>query len=162
MEVVTKEGRFDILAEFAGGLVSSERDEADAVALGTLPLAVIPGTGNDEIRVLRIVLLGMTKNLPRSPGIFLIPESRDVQVGYGRGVELADPRFFLPEGVVIGMLDAGIPVRNRAVQIFRIDICKRTQVEIPLVSIVYLEIEVAVLVLVSLLHDSVFEVVALA
>ena len=96
--------------------------------LGALPLAVKPRTSHDEIGVLRIALLGVTENLPRSPGIFLIPESRNIQVGNGRGMKLADPGFFFPELIVVGMLHGGIPVRNRAVQIFRVDVRERTEI----------------------------------
>ncbi len=162
MQVIAEEWRFDVLAEFARGLVSAERNDADAVTFGTLPLAVEPRTRHHEIRVLRIVLFRVTENLPRAPRIFLIPESRDVQIRHGRGVKLVDPRFFLPEFVVVRMIDARIPVRNRAVQIFRVDVRERAEIEIPLVGVVGFEIEVRVLVLVGLLHDRVFEVVALA
>src|ERR1039458_3358428 len=45
-----KERRLDILAEFAGRLVSSERNDADLISLRSLPFAMEPGTGNDEVR----------------------------------------------------------------------------------------------------------------
>ena len=77
-------------------------------------------------------------------------------------MKLAHPRFLLPEVVVVGMVDAGVPVRNRAVQIFRVDVRERPEVEIPLVSVVGFEVEMRVLVLVGLLHHGVFKVVALA
>ena len=117
MQVVAEKGRFDILAEFAGGLVSAKRDEADGVSFGALPLSVKPRTGDDKIGVLRVVLFRMTKDLPRSPRIFLIPKSGNIQIGHGRGVKLAHPCFLLPEFVVVGMFDAGIPVRDRAMKI---------------------------------------------
>src|SRR5579872_2975115 len=83
MQVITEEWRFDILAELARGLVSAKRDQADAFAFGRLPFSVKPGTSDDEIRVLRIILFGVAKNLPRSPRVFLIPESGDVQIRHG-------------------------------------------------------------------------------
>src|SRR5947209_802984 len=83
VQVIPEEWRFNILAKLASRFVSSKRDQADTVALRTLPFAVIPRPRNHEIRALRIILFRMLKNLPRSPGIFLIPESGDVQVRDG-------------------------------------------------------------------------------
>ena len=125
VQVVAEERGFDVFAELAGGFVSPKRNQADAVALVSLPLAMEPRSGNDEVGVLRIVFFGMAKDLPRSPGIFLIPESGDIQIGHGRRVKLAHPGFLFPEFVVVGMFDAGIPVRNRAVKIFCVDIGER-------------------------------------
>lgn len=47
-------------------------------------------------------------------------------------------------------------------QIFRIDVRKRSKIEIPLVGVVGFKIEVCVLVFVSLFHHRVFKIVALA
>ena len=162
MQVVAEEGRLDVFAELARGLVSSERDEPDTVSLRSLPLAVEPWAGHDEVRALRIILFRMVKDLPRAPGILLIPESSDVQVRDGRGMELIHPCFFLPEFVVVRVIDGRVPVRNRAVKIFRVDVGERAEIEIPLVGVIYLEVEVGVLVLVGLLHNGVFEVIAFA
>ena len=73
--------RLDILAELARCFMSRKRNQADAVGFWRLPLTVKPRTGNHKIRVLWIVFFRVAKNLPRSPGIFLIPESGHVQVG---------------------------------------------------------------------------------
>src|SRR5208283_1494397 len=105
VQVIAEKWRLDILAKLTRCLVSAERNDADAVTLFTLPLAVIPRAGNDEIRVLRVVFFGMTENLPRAPGIFLIPESGDIEIRHSRGVKLVHPGFLLPELVVIGMVD---------------------------------------------------------
>ena len=162
MQVIAEEWSLDVLAELARGFVSGERDDADAVALGAPPLSVIPRPGDDEVGVLRIVLLRVAENLPRTPGIFLVPESGNIEIGNGGGVKLAHPGFFFPEVVVVGMVDARIPVRNRSVKVLRVDVGERAEIEIPLVSVVSLEIEMGVLVLVGLLHHGVFKVVTLA
>ena len=78
VKVIAEECRLDLLAEFTRGLMTPEGDDADRISLGTLPLAVIPRSGDDEIVVIGIVLFGVAKNLPRSPGILLIPESSNV------------------------------------------------------------------------------------
>src|ERR1700684_4007482 len=93
VQVVAEKGSLNRFAEFARSFVSSERNEADAVSLAPGPFAVKPRACDDKSRMLRIVFFGVTKNLPRSPGIFLIPESRNVQVGHGGSVKLADPGF---------------------------------------------------------------------
>ena len=64
----SRKWRLDILAKFARGLVSSG-DEPDALALRSLPFTVEPWSRNDEVRVLRIVLFRMVKDLPWSPRI---------------------------------------------------------------------------------------------
>src|SRR5271166_3287572 len=141
MQVVAEEGRLDVLAKFAGRFMASERNQRDAVAFRRLPLTVEPWAGHDEIRMVRIVFCGVAENLPRSPRIFLIPESGDIQIRHGRGMKLVNPRFLFPEFVVVGMLDARIPVRNRSMQVFGVDVRELPEVEVPLVSVVGLELE---------------------
>ncbi len=62
-----------------------------------------PWPCNDEVGAIGIVFGGMAENLPGAPGIFLIPKAGDVEIGNGRGVKLADPGFFFPEFIVVGM-----------------------------------------------------------
>src|SRR2546422_11493405 len=80
VQVTPEQRRFDVFAERPRGFMPRKRNQADAIALRCLPLPVKPRTGHDKIRVLGIVLFCVAENLPRSPGIFLIPESRDVQI----------------------------------------------------------------------------------
>src|SRR2546427_1856844 len=162
VKIVTKKRRFDIFAKFARGFVSREGNDADGVALWALPFAVIPRAGTNEMCSVGIMFGGVTENLPRSPGIFLIPEAGDIQIGNGGSMELIHPGFFFPEIVVIGMCNGIVPVRNRAVQIFRVDVSERAQGEIPLVGIVNFKIEIGVLIFVRLFKHGIFEVVALA
>ena len=42
VQVITEEGRFNVLAKLAGGLVPAERNDSDVVALGRAPFPVIP------------------------------------------------------------------------------------------------------------------------
>src|ERR1041385_4727309 len=114
---------------------------AVAFSLRRPPLAVVPRTGDHEVRVLRVVLLGVAEDLPRSPGIFLVPEARDVQVRHRRRVQLADPRLLLPEVVVVRMSDDVIPIRNRAVEVPGVDVRERTEGQVPRVSVVRFERE---------------------
>src|SRR5207247_9945770 len=93
--------------------MTAERDQPDAVSLGGVPLTVIPRAGDHEVRVVGVVLRGVAKDLPRSPRVFLIPESRDLQVRDRRSVQLADPRFLLPETVAIRLGDDLGPDRAR-------------------------------------------------
>src|SRR4029077_2887087 len=80
MQVITKKSSFDVLAKFACRFMSCEGNDADRVALGRLPLPVKPRTRDNGVRVVGIVLRGVPENLPRAPGIFLVPESSYVQV----------------------------------------------------------------------------------
>ena len=98
--------------------MSAKRDDANGFAFLSVPLAMEPRASHNEICVIGIIFSGVMENLPRSPGIFLVPEAGDVQVRHCRGVQLVDPRFFFPERIVVWVLDGVIPVRNRAVQIF--------------------------------------------
>src|SRR5438105_10781544 len=101
MEVVAEERRFDGLTKFARSLVTAEIDLPDAVPFRCMPLPVKPRTGDHEVHVFGVVLVGVAKDLPRPPWIFLIPEACDIQKGNGRGVQLPDPSFFLPELVIV-------------------------------------------------------------
>src|SRR6266446_10525689 len=80
VQVITEKRRLDIFAELTRRFMSRKRNQPDTVRLWRLPLAVKPRTCNHEIRMLGIVLLRVAENLPRPPGIFLIPKSRHVQV----------------------------------------------------------------------------------
>src|ERR1700693_1899060 len=138
VQVVAEKSGFNILAKLARRFMSAKGNDADRVALGRLPLPVKPRAGDNEVCVVRIVLLRVTENLPWSPGIFLVPEAGHVEVRNRRSVQLTDPRFFLPEVVVIRMRDAIVPVGNFAVKIFLIYVRERAKIEIPLESIVSL------------------------
>ena len=78
MQVVAKKRSQNVFAKFAGGLMASKGNEPDAVALAARPLSVKPRPGHHKVRVVGIILFGMAKNLPRSPRIFLIPESGNI------------------------------------------------------------------------------------
>ena len=133
VQIVAKERGLYIFAELSRRFVTSERNHPDALSLLALPLPVIPRPGHDEVVVLRIVFLGVAKNLPRSPRILLIPEPAHIQVGHGRPVQLINPPFFPPKVIVIRMLDIRIPERNRVVKIFGVDVRQRPQIQIPLI-----------------------------
>src|SRR5438132_13957136 len=96
VEIIPEERRLDVLAKLARRF-PTEREEADAVTLRCLPFAMKPRAHHHEIGALRVVLGGVTEDLPRSPRIFLIVESGDVEIGNRRRVQLIHPRFFLPE-----------------------------------------------------------------
>src|SRR5581483_366669 len=83
VQVVAEKWRFDVLAKFARGFMTAERNQSNAVSLWSPPLSVIPRARDHEICVLRIVFFRVTKNLPRPPRIFLVPESGNIQVGHG-------------------------------------------------------------------------------
>src|SRR5579864_2204943 len=85
VQVITEEWGLDIFSKLACRFMSSERHNADTVSLGCLPLPMEPWPSNDKIRVLWIAFLGMTKNLPWAPRVFLIPESGHIQVRHRRG-----------------------------------------------------------------------------
>src|SRR5215470_8400925 len=78
VQVVAEKRRFDIFAKFTRRFVSAERNDADGVALRGLPFAVIPRTGDNEVGPVGVVFSGVAENLPRSPRIFLIPETGNI------------------------------------------------------------------------------------
>src|SRR6185436_3110423 len=79
VKIVAKERRFDVLTKLPRRLMTAESYQPDAVCFQRPPLPVKPGPGDHEVYVLRIALSRVTKNLPRSPRIFLIPKARDIQ-----------------------------------------------------------------------------------
>src|SRR5713226_5423131 len=80
VQVITEKWRLNIFAELPCRFMSCKRNQSNVVRLRRLPLPVKPRTGHNKIGVLGVVLLRVAENLPRSPGIFLIPEPRNVQV----------------------------------------------------------------------------------
>ncbi len=162
VEIVAEEGGLNILAKFERRFVAAEGNDADAVSDGRLPFAVVPGACDHKVGAVGIVLLRVAKNLPWAPGVFLIPEAGDVQIGNGRAVQLVHPCFLFPEIVVVRVRHDVVPVGNRTVEIVRIRIRERPEVEIPLVGVVGVEVKMLVGVFVGLLHDGIFEGVAFA
>ena len=77
-------------------------------------------------------------------------------------MQLIDPRFSLPETVVIGMRNDVVPERNRPVQEAGVDVRQGTESQIPRVGVVSVEVEMSVRVLVRLLQNRVLDGVALA
>src|ERR1035438_3562153 len=159
---VAEESSFDVLAKLARRFMPAKGNAADRVALGRFPVPVKPRARDNKVCVVGIVLLGMPENLPWTPGIFLVPEAGYVEVRDRRSVQLTDPRFFLPEVVVIRVFDGIVPVGDFAVKIFFIDVRERAKIEIPLEGIVGLEFKISVLVLVRLFEHGIFESVTFA
>src|SRR5262249_50650034 len=104
VEVVAEKRSFNVFAEFSRCFMAAEGNHSDRIALGRLPFAVIPRSGHHEIGVIGIALRGVTEDLPRSPRIFLVPETRNIQIWHAGRMQLAHPSFLFPELVVIGML----------------------------------------------------------
>ena len=75
-------------------------------------------------------------------------------------MQLIHPRLALPEIVVVGMLGGVIPEGQGVVDVLGIEIGDRTQLQVPLVGIVDVELEVRVVVLVGLFEHGIFEGVA--
>ena len=161
VEPVTEPRRLDLLAELQRGVMAAERHEADRLGFRIVPLSVKPRAGDDDVVAVRIALLGPAINLPRTPRILLIPEAGDVQVRNEGALDLIDPGFFLPERIVVWVLDNRIPVRDRTVQVLRVDVRQRPERQVPGISVVRLEAEMCVRVLVRLLVHGVLERVAL-
>ena len=120
------------------------------------------GPADDEVRVVGVVLLGLVEDRPRTPRVFLIPETGDVQVRDRRTLDLRVPRLALVECVVVRVLDRLVPGRNRIVEVLRVDVREWTEPQIPLVGVVGAEVEMGIGRLARLLQDGVLEVVALA
>ncbi len=84
VQIEAEEGRLNVLAELMRGIVAAEGDErAEMVADGAMPAAVIPGPGDDEVRMVGVGLICVLEDLPWPPGVFLIPEACDVKVRDG-------------------------------------------------------------------------------
>ena len=153
---------FNLFPELRCRVVPTERNLADRVGLRGVPLTVEPRTRDDEVEVIRVAQLRPAVDFPRAPRIFLIPETGHVQVRDERAVHLIHPCLVLPELVVVGVLDDGVPVRDRAVEVLGVDVRERTEIEVPRIGVVGLEVEVGVGVLVGLFIYGVLERIALA
>ena len=162
VQVVAEEGCLDLLTKLARRGVAAEWDLTDAVADRLVPRAVIPWAGDHQVRVLGIVLGRLAVDLPRAPRIFLIPEAGDVEVGHRGARDLRVPRLALVVRIVVRMRDDGVPRGNLSVQVLRVDVRHRAELQVPVVGVVDVEVEVRVLELVRLLVDGVLERVTLA
>src|SRR5215831_17615735 len=141
LQVVGKPGMQNIGAEVLTGR-AAKIDVAQFIAGGTIPAAMVPGTGHQMVHVVRV---GLLQNLIRFDGsveIFLIPPARDVHDGYGDLLELIDQRLLLPKLVVVRVGDEVIPGRYFAVKVFRVGVRKRSEPQVPLISIVSIKFEV--------------------
>src|SRR5580698_11284479 len=78
VQVIAEEGRLNILTKFAPGLVSTEGNRTDRLSFLASPFSVIPGSSDYEVVPLRVVLCRIAENLPGTPWIFLVPESRHI------------------------------------------------------------------------------------
>ena len=87
----------------------AERHDPYPIPVWCLPLTVKPRSGHHQVGMIWVVLRGMAENLPRAPGVFLVPESGHVQVGHGGLVQLIDPCFFLPVLVIVWVLHGVVP-----------------------------------------------------
>src|SRR5690242_10196990 len=135
VQVIAEKRCLDILAELARRLLA-ERNHADLVALRfARPAAVIPGAGYDKIVMAGTVLTGMAEYLPRPPGIFLVPITRDVQDRHMRAMQCVNPVFRVPVIVMVRVIDQIVPERRRPVEIFGVDIRNGTEIEIPLICV---------------------------
>ena len=86
MQVIAEEGSFNILAELKRGFVIAESYQSEVASFCISPTSMIPRPCNHKAAALRIALLSVTPDLPRSPWIFLVPEAGNVQIGNRRVV----------------------------------------------------------------------------
>ena len=101
MKKIAEERRLDIVTEFSCGVMPAVAVASDTLGLRALPLAMGPRTRDQVIVVVRIVFGGVFEDLPRSPRIFLIPETGNIEVGDRCAVQLPNPGFSFPETVVV-------------------------------------------------------------
>src|SRR5581483_1580397 len=94
--------------------------------------------------------------------ILLVPPAGYVQIGHGGNAQVGVERLAAPEEVAIGMVNEIVPGGNLAFEIFLIGIGQRAETEIPLVSVVAVELEIGVGFLGGLQQRGVFKTVAQA
>src|SRR4029077_17803188 len=102
----------------------------------------------------------MTEYLPRPPGVFLVPEARDIEIRNRRAVQRVDPDQRLPISVIVWMRAGIVPIRNLAMYVMVVDVRQRSKVQVPLVRIPLVERKIGVGKLVTLLHHRILKVVA--
>src|SRR5207248_7357462 len=66
--------------------VCSSDLQSEVASFCISPTSMIPRPCNHKAAALRIALLSVTPDLPRSPWIFLVPEAGNVQIGNRRVV----------------------------------------------------------------------------
>ena len=135
-----EERRLDLVAEvLPGGAV--ERDGPELVPRSAAPPAVIPGPDDEEVQVVRIVLLERRVDRERPVEVLLVPPSRHVERRDPDLAEVRHHRLPLPEGVVVRVRDEVVPRRDLPVEVLRVHVRERAEREVPVVGVVPREAE---------------------
>src|SRR5262249_56897642 len=117
-------------------------DVSEFVAGQPVPASMIPGTCDQVIQVICVVLFQNLIGLDRTVKVFLIPPSRDMHDRNRRLFELTNQRLLLPELIVIRMGHEVVPCRQLFVKVLFIRIRKRAESQIPLVGVVAVELKI--------------------
>ena len=67
--------------------------------------------------------------------VFLIPPTRDIERRHRNAIEPRGEALSFPKCVIVGMIDEVVPGRKLVVEILRVRVRKRAQIQVPLVSI---------------------------
>src|SRR5271170_7229537 len=112
LEIVRKEGRFDLLTELVSG-GGSEIDHSKTSCCRA-PLTMIPWSENDEYFMVGVVRLQRGVFSLRSPHIFLVPPASDLERG---NLDLREVRLHgarTPELVITRVIEKTLPGRKIA------------------------------------------------
>src|SRR5579863_9652189 len=90
VQPVSKERRQDFLPEFTCSFVT-QRPRPELVLHRPPPAAVAPRARDHQIGVIGVAFGGVSEYFPRSPGVFLVPETRHVEIRNRRAMEGVDP-----------------------------------------------------------------------
>src|SRR5688500_17450607 len=97
---------------------------------------MVPRTHDQEILFLCIVAFEQLIDFDRTVEIFLVPPSGHVERRHCHAIEPRCKRLPLPESVIVGMVYEVAPGWDLPLKILRVDVRERSEIQIPLVSIV--------------------------
>ena len=126
----------------------------DSSACGPTPENQPPwfqGPTHQVVILTRLRRFTRGENAPWPGKVLLIEPSPDVEVGHLGGANDSLHRLLLPEIVIVRMGDEIVPGGPLAVEITRIGLTQWAQLQIPIVSIVLLELECLVGLSVSIM-----------
>src|SRR5260370_28525576 len=112
-----------------------ERDFPQPAAFGTRPAAVVPGARDEIVQMIGIALIEELVNLHGTVEVLLVPPAGNVQIRNFRRSDVGPESLFLPELVVVGMVDEIVPGGKLEMEILFVHVRERSEVHIPLVRV---------------------------
>src|SRR5688500_1791970 len=130
LQPVREERPLYLLPEMASGR-AAEVQGSQSLPGGSSPAAVVPRSDDEEVEIRRVTLLELPVDLDGTVEVFLVPPAGDVERGDAWPIDLRRHGLALPEGIPVRVCDEVVPRRDLSLEVFRIDVGERAELEVP-------------------------------